>query len=113
MDSIYLQDIRVPTRIGITTAERHAPQDLYVCLWLQTSIRETAKKDDISVGIDYAKVTEAVVELGKKERKTLERFAEDTAAMVLKTFHPKSVTVCVEKRPPLPLEAARITITRP
>jgi dihydroneopterin aldolase len=113
MDSINLQDIRVSTHIGVSKDERAVPQDLLVSVWMETSISATAKADSLKHGIDYAEVTHAVIEIGSTERKTVERFAEDIAQMLLRRFKPERVSVSVEKHPPLPIQAARITITRP
>lgn len=114
MDSIFLQGIAVPTRIGVPEAERATVQTLLVDIELFLSTKEAAKNDDMTKTIDYQAVTDAVVALGKTERKTVERFAEDIAEMILKNFAPKGgVKVSVWKKPNLPLQSASVTITRP
>lgn len=114
MDSILLQDIEVRTRIGIEADERKAEQTLLVSVELLQSIKPVAKSDDLSKGIDYARATMEIVKLGVTERKTVERFAEDAATMLLKQFKPAGgVKVTVRKTPPLPLQSASVTIVRP
>lgn len=114
MDSISLRHIEVRTQIGVPDAERAKPQRLLIDLELFQSTSDVAKTDDLRKGIDYDAVTRAVVELGKTERKTVERFAEDVASMILATFKPTGgVTVSVWKNPDLPLESACVTIHRP
>ncbi len=114
MDSITLNNIETWTRIGVPDAERSHPQRLLVSLELFCSLKLVAASDDLSKGIDYQVVTDAILELGKSERKTAERFAEDIATMLLAKFKPAGgVRVSIQKKPPLPLEAACITITRP
>jgi FolB domain-containing protein len=114
MDCIRLENIIVLTKIGIGEAERSAVQTLLVTVELLHPIHAVASNDDISDGIDYAKVTDHIVKLGLTERKTIERYAEDIATFLLQQYKPEGgVTVTVRKTPPLPLSSASVTITRP
>lgn len=114
MDSILLRNIEVRSHIGVPDTERTNPQRLLIDIELFHPTTDAAKTDDIRKGIDYDAVTLAVVELGKIERKTVERFAEDAASVILKTFKPSGgVKVTVRKKPDLPLESVGVTIMRP
>ena len=114
MDCIRLTDIELWTHIGVPEAERATAQRLLVSIELQHNLKDVGTSDDISEGIDYADVTEKIVALGKKERKTIECLAEDIATMLLQDFHPdEGVTVTVTKNPDLPLSSASVSITRP
>lgn len=113
MDYIFLKDIDVWTRIGVPEAERAKAQRVLVSIELCGSLQKIGTTDDVSHGTDYAAVTDAVVQLATMERKTIERFAEDIAAVILKNFKSESVKVTVCKKPDLPLEAACVTIIRP
>lgn len=113
MDSIFLKDIEVWTRIGVPEAERAKAQRVLVRIELFGSLQKVGTTDDIAHGTDYAAVTDAVTKIGATERKTVERFAEDIAAVILTNFKPDSVKVIVCKKPDLPLDAACVTIIRP
>ena len=114
MDSIYLSNISVWTHIGVPDGERRIAQHILVSVELFCPLKNVSQRDDISVGIDYAKVTEAIQALAKTERKTIERFAEDIAAHLLMRCRPQGgVKVTVMKKPDLPLESASVTIARP
>lgn len=113
MDSIFLKDIDVWTRIGVPEAERQKQQRLLISIELFLDLKTTGESDDVHTSINYKDLTEAVVTLGDTERKTIERFAEDAAALILKQFRPQSVRVTVLKKPDLPLESASVTIVRP
>ncbi|MBP7114298.1 MAG: dihydroneopterin aldolase [Candidatus Peribacteraceae bacterium] len=113
MDSIFLKDIEVWTRIGVPDSERAKPQRLLVSIELLGSLKDIGTSDDITKGIDYAAVTEAVTKLGATERKTVERFAEDAASLILTNYKPTSVKVTVTKQPDLPLRSASVTVVRP
>ncbi len=114
MDHIHLQNISVPTHIGVPEVERKTEQTILVSVKLFHSLKTIGQSDDITKGIDYASVTADIVELGKTERKTVERFAEDIAAVLLKNYKPEGgVEVTVAKNPDLPLQSASVTILRP
>ena len=114
MDSIYIHDLRVETRIGMTEAERAKPQTLRVSVELFTNTRKAGVSDNIGDTIDYARVAESVIALGKQERKTLEKFAEDAAELIVRDFHPNSVKVSVWKDGILPhASSVAVTIERP
>ena len=95
-------------------SERAKPQRLLVDVELMHPLKPVAESDDISKGIDYAEIVAVILELAKTERKTIERFAEDAADVIIKTFKPKDgVKVSVTKYPALPLQSAQIMIQRP
>ncbi len=114
MDSILLKNISVRTHIGVPDDERRAAQEVLVTIELFHSLQSTAKSDALEKGIDYAEITEEVVSLARTERKTIERFAEDAASVILQKFKPQGgVRITVTKKPLLPLESASVTIQRP
>ncbi|PIR54206.1 bifunctional dihydroneopterin aldolase/7,8-dihydroneopterin epimerase [Candidatus Peregrinibacteria bacterium CG10_big_fil_rev_8_21_14_0_10_42_8] len=113
MDTILIQELRVLTHIGITEEEQAEKQELKVSVWIRTDIRAIAQSDDINDAIDYAEVALKIQELGKTKRKTLERFVEDCAQMILDTFSTKDVSVSVDKFALPDAERVAITINRP
>ena len=113
MDSITISDLQVPTHIGITDEERSKEQTLCVSIELFTDTSKAGTSDMITDTIDYAAVAEAVLELGKTQRNTLEKFAEDIAAMILKRFRPTSVKVAAWKYILPNARGVAVTIIRP
>ena len=113
MDSISLQSISLSTRIGVPESERAEEQKVSVNITLHTDCSVVAKTDDISRGIDYFAVYQDVLELAKKERKTIERFASDIADHILKNYKPESVEITVKKFVLPQTEAVSVTILRP
>ena len=113
MDSLSLRNIRVNTRIGVPQEERKTLQEILVSIEFLHPIGAVATVDDPASGIDYAAAVRLIEGIASTERKTIERFAEDVADTLLKQFKPDGgVRVTVEKRPPLPLESASVTIHR-
>jgi len=113
MDTISIQDLQVSTKIGVPDDERAHEQIVKVSIWMQIDTQTAALSDDISHTIDYAKVAKEIQILGKTERKTMERFAEDIACMILKAFKPISVKVLTKKYILSQADHVAITITRP
>lgn len=112
MDSITISDLRVSTRIGITEEERGKEQNVCVSAELFMSTAKAGMSDDIRDTIDYAAVAEAMRELAKRQRNTLEKFAEDMAQMILKKFKPASVKISAWKYVFPDARGVAVTITR-
>ena len=113
MASIFIHNLEVPTSIGITEEERSSVQTLKVSIDIETDLSAVCKSDDVQDTIDYAAVAESVKALGGTERNTIEKFAEDTAQMVLKDFQPDRVNVTVWKFILPDTEGVSVTIMRP
>jgi FolB domain-containing protein len=114
MDCLSIKRLRVRTSIGVPPEERRSPQELSVSLEIFHPLNATATLDSLLEGIDYAQAADAIAKLATTPRKTIERFAEDIATMMIRDFRPAGgvrVTVC--KKPPLALDEACVTITRP
>ncbi len=113
MDLLTLTDLAVRTRIGVPDQERTEPQRLFVSVKLAVDAAKIAKEDAVDATADYAKIYDDIQMLAATERRTIERFAEDIAALLLQTYT-AHVTVTVKKSPhDLPLLGeASICITR-
>ncbi|MCA9370584.1 MAG: dihydroneopterin aldolase [Candidatus Peregrinibacteria bacterium] len=112
MDTIHIEDLMLSTCIGITDEERSKPQTVKISVWLRTDISKAAKTDDINDTIDYAEVAKQIQILGKQERKTIERFAEDISQMILQKFDTNDVSVSVRKYCLEETDSVAITIHR-
>jgi FolB domain-containing protein len=112
-DLLAISNIEFWTRLGVTAAERMVEQRVLISISLRTDTRKTARRDGIRSGIDYERIVEGIRNLAMVERKTLERFAEDIASVILKKFRPASVTVSVTKFPFPGAAGVSMTITRP
>jgi len=110
-DRIRITDLELWTRIGVPEDERMQEQRLLVSVCLQTDLRAAAKAD--APDIDYADLAAKIKVLAKTERKTVERLAEDIAALCLQGKNAESVEVTVTKFPPLGAKEVAVTIVRP
>ena len=112
-DIIRIHELEVWTHLGLPEEERLEEQQLSVTVEIFTDTTPTAKKDDLSDAIDYDTVAKHIHAVAKTERKTLERFTEDIAQMILQEFKPDKVTVTAQKFVIPETKGVSLTITRP
>ena len=98
MDSVYIQELELWTRIGVPEHERACEQRVLVSAELFVDTLPAATHDDVSQSIDYERVTNDIRSLAATPRATLERLAEDIAAMILRIYKPQGgVKVSIQK----------------
>jgi len=116
-DRIRLTNVQFHGHCGCTEAERELGQRLSLDLELELSLAEAAAADDLSRTIDYVKLTDTVVQVGRRLRPALlETLAERLAQAVMDQCHPRRVTIRLRKVAP-PVDAVigafEVEITRP
>ena len=103
MNSIFIHDLRVETRIGVYEWERHLPQTIRIDLEIGLPSTRPFASGDFADAVDYAAVVERIKALAAGNPHALvERFAETLAQLVLTEFGAPSVKVRVAKLAPLP-----------
>jgi dihydroneopterin aldolase len=103
MNSIFIHDLRVETRIGIHEWERHLPQTLRIDLEFGLPSARPFDSGDFADAVDYAAVVDRIKALAASNPHPLvERFAESVAQLVLAEFGAPSVRVRIAKLAPLP-----------
>ena len=113
MDLITITNLELETRIGVPDEERATPQRIVVSMEITTDTRETAATDNIEAAIDYEAVANDIRTLAETQRKTLERFAEDIADMILAKYGAKIVKVDATKFVLPHTDGVSVSITRP
>ena len=66
-DKIVIERLEFHTRCGITPEERQRPQPVAIDLELDCETASAATSGHLSDTVDYAQVSERIVELGSKE----------------------------------------------
>lgn len=56
-DQIFIQQLRLPARIGVYENEKIAPQEIVLDITLTTNIAQAAENDQLENTIDYAALT--------------------------------------------------------
>ncbi len=112
-DKLCLNGLVVPCRIGVTEAERAAPQRIGIDLELAIDAARAAAHDDVREAIDYAAVVGVVSRhVQGQAHRLLETVAEEIAAVVLQEFPTPRVTVRVTKRAVPTIDSASVEVTR-
>jgi dihydroneopterin aldolase len=114
MDSLFLEGLEVPCRVGCTDPERATPQSLRVAVRLFCpSLRDAGIADDLEKTVDYRLAGDMIDAVQGREYLLIERVAEVLAEVALKNPLVDHVTISVKKRPPVQgLEWAGVEITR-
>ena len=114
MDSLFLEGLEVPCRVGCTDPERATPQSLRVGVRLFCpSLRDAGIADNLEKTVDYRLAGDMIDAVQGREYLLIERVAEVLAEVALKNPLVDHVTISVKKRPPVQgLEWAGVEITR-
>jgi len=98
MDSIFIRELEVFYRVGVSEEERLAPQRLLLTVEIENDFEAAAKTDDLSATIDYHAVAQRLLRLGEgREWKLIESLAVEIANTILREFGGDAVTVEVRK----------------
>jgi 7,8-dihydroneopterin aldolase/epimerase/oxygenase len=74
--ALRLRGIRVPSRVGVSEAERERPQELVVAVDLELAGESYPKSDEIDRAVDYAEIVGSVHESARERAyHLLESFA--------------------------------------
>jgi 7,8-dihydroneopterin aldolase/epimerase/oxygenase len=111
-DLIRIEELELRTHIGVPAEERAKEQRVLVSCSLILSTKEAAKTDDHHRSADYAALIEGIKKLAMTERKTIERLAEDIAALCLKERNIEAAEVTVQKFPFPDVKEVSVTIGR-
>jgi 7,8-dihydroneopterin aldolase/epimerase/oxygenase len=102
MDTIFIHDFRVETRIGVYDWERQLPQTVRLDIELGMPSEEVFRSGDFSDALDYSMVVKRLQAFaGDHPHQLLERFAQAIADVVLGEFHAPWVKVRVAKLAPV------------
>lgn len=98
VDIIAIRDLEVFCRVGVPDAERAQPQRLLLTVEMEHDFTPAATSDDLRDTVDYFAVSQRLLRFGEgREWKLIEKLAADIAAMVLREFPARAVTVEVRK----------------
>lgn len=88
MDKVFIEQLEVITTIGVYDWEQQIKQKLVLDIEMAHDNRPAGKSDDVVDALDYAKVSEAVLNHIEQGRFLLvERVAEEVAELVMTTFN--------------------------
>jgi dihydroneopterin aldolase len=102
MNTIFVHELRVETRIGVYAWEQHLTQSLLIDLELELPSAKAFASDDFSDALDYAAVVKRIQSFAADHpHKLLERFAEALAELLRTEFGSPWVRIQVAKLAPV------------
>jgi len=113
-DSIFIEKLSFLASIGVFEWEKQFEQKLELDIELSTDIRPAAANDDLNLTLNYAAISELVIQLAKAEHHDLiETLAEKMAAKLLQEFNTQQVSLTLRKPSAVPAAASvGVKITR-
>jgi dihydroneopterin aldolase len=98
MNTIFIHDLRVTTRIGVYAWERVLPQTIRIDVDLEPASDRAFATGELADALDYSKVVERIRAFaGSHPYPLLERFTEALAALMLDEFPARAVRLRVAK----------------
>ncbi len=116
MDTIFIEQLRVDTIIGVYDWEKQFKQPLYLDIEIHTDIRASAQTEDLNKTVNYKTVSDDIIEFIEANRyELLETLAEDLCQSILKSYPSIDSLTLTVKKPQAVLQAniVGIRITRP
>jgi 7,8-dihydroneopterin aldolase/epimerase/oxygenase len=115
MNRIFINDLRLTTRIGVYEWERHLPQTIRLDLDITLPSAKPFASGRLEDALDYAAVVARIKAFADDNPyPLLERFTEAVAQIVLTEFGAGGVRLRVAKLAPLPgVKEIGIEIERP
>jgi dihydroneopterin aldolase len=103
MDTIFIHDLRIETKVGVYAWERELPQTVRIDLDIALPSRRAFETGELVDAIDYAAVVSRIRAFARTNgHALLEPFAEAIASLVLAEFGAQAVRLRVAKLGALP-----------
>ena len=114
MDTIFLEQVKVETKLGVPEWERMVPQTIILDVEIGYDLSKSCKSDNIADTIDYGAVVSRIREtLNENSFQLVEALAEHVCQLILKEFTAVSVKIKVAKPAILPgLKALGVIVVR-
>ncbi|MES2580460.1 MAG: dihydroneopterin aldolase [Pseudomonadota bacterium] len=114
MDTIFLEQVKVQTKLGVPDWERLVTQTIVLDIEVSIDLSKSCKSDSIHDTVDYGAVVARIREtLNQNSFKLVEALAEHICQLILSEFGGLSVKVRVAKPGILPgLKALGVIIQR-
>lgn len=98
LDVVFIHNLSFLASIGVFEWEKQQLQKLEIDLELSTCIRAAAAQDDLNLTLNYATVSQEVMQLAQSQHHDLiETLAEKIAAHLLQNNAIQQVGLCLRK----------------
>jgi len=98
MDTIFLNEVKVQTKLGVPEWERMVEQTIILDIEIGYDLSKACQSDDVADTIDYGAVVNRIRETLKENSfQLVEALAEHICQLILKEFNALNVKVKVAK----------------
>jgi dihydroneopterin aldolase len=98
VDTIFIRELAVQFRVGVTDEERAKPQRLLLNIEISHDCTAAAARDELLRTIDYHAVCQRVLRFGEgRNWKLIESVAADVCTLIRSDFQAAGVAVEVQK----------------
>ncbi len=98
MDKVFVKNLFVPCKVGVTDEERLKKQNVIVDIEVCCDLYQAGTTDDLSKSISYSDIQEKTINfVTSGEFKLLESVAEGVASLILKNSLTSKVIVSIKK----------------
>jgi len=98
MDTVFIENLRLDCRVGVTDEERRKPQKVLVDVTLALDLSRAAATKDVEDTVDYREAKRLISQfVSSGEFVLLESLAEGVAALALDSFEVERAVVRVRK----------------
>lgn len=114
MDTIFISELKVQTKLGVPDWERVVPQTIILDIEIGYDLSKACKSDAIADTIDYGAVVNRIREtLNEHSFQLVEALAEHICKLIFSEFNGEKVKIKVAKPAILPrLKALGVSIER-
>ncbi len=98
MDTIFLEQVALQTKLGVPDWERLKPQTIILDIEIGYDLTKSCQSDAIEDTVDYGEVVKRIREtLSDNSFKLVEALAEHVCQLILQEFKAESVKIKVAK----------------
>jgi 7,8-dihydroneopterin aldolase/epimerase/oxygenase len=98
MDTIFLEQVVVQTKLGVPDWERLKPQTIILDIEIGYDLTKSCQSDAIEDTVDYGEVVKRIREtLSENSFKLVEALAQHVCQLILQEFKAESVKIKVAK----------------
>lgn len=114
MDTIFISELKVQTKLGVPEWERMVPQTVILDIEIGYDLSKSCKSDNITDTIDYGSVVNRIREtLTENSFQLVEALAECVCQLIFREFKAENLKIKVTKPAILPgLKSLGVSIVR-
>ena len=106
MATVFIEDLKVDTVIGLCEWEKHVKQTLHFDIDMQVDISDAASGDNLEASVDYACVAQQVNDFTQAQQCLLLETLIERLLRYLLDQHPAILDLTITIRKPLAIQAA-------